>query len=88
MSVNLPEVSLDRIQQGTRLLHLHRNVPGVMATVNSVLGEHGVNIDSQQLATRGGYGYVVTDCTNGVPEAALEQIRGLDATTRLTALQA
>lgn len=88
MSVNLPEVGLERLTQGARLLHLHRNVPGVLATVNAVLGEHGVNIDSQQLSTRGGYGYVVTDCSNGVPEAALEQIRGLEATTRLTVLNA
>ncbi|MFD2757469.1 phosphoglycerate dehydrogenase [Gulosibacter faecalis] len=88
MSVNLPEISLDPLTQGSRLLHLHHNVPGVMSAVNSVLGEHGVNIDRQQLATRGQQGYVVTDCQGGVPQAVLDQIRDLEATTRLTVLEA
>ena len=84
MSVNLPEVQLDKLKSGARLLHLHRNEPGVLAHVNSVLGEHGVNIDSQHLATRDGYGYVVTDCGNGVPQEAIDAIRALPATTRLS----
>ncbi|MGO1545513.1 MAG: phosphoglycerate dehydrogenase [Gulosibacter sp.] len=86
MSVNLPEVQLSSLDHGARLLYLHENVPGVLATVNSVLGQHGVNIDSQQLTTRGQLGYVVTDCGNGVPQAALDEIRSLEATRRLTAL--
>ncbi len=86
MSVNLPEVQLSPIDHGARLLYLHENIPGVLATVNSVLGEHGVNIDGQQLTTRGSLGYVVTDCANGVPQAALDEIRALKATRRLTAL--
>lgn len=86
MSVNLPEIQLEPMRDGARLLHLHRNEPGVLAKVNSVLGEHGVNIDRQQLATRDGYGYVVTDCANGIPEDAIEAIRALPATTRLTAI--
>ena len=87
MSVNLPEVQLDKLAPGSaRLLHLHRNEPGVLAHVNSVLGEFGVNIDRQQLATRDGYGYVVTDCSAGVPQAAVDAIEALPATTRLCVL--
>ncbi len=88
MSVNLPEISLEPLTQGSRLLHLHQNVPGVMSSVNSVLGAHGVNIDRQQLATKGQQGYVVTDCSGGVPQAVLDEIRDLEATTRLTVLTA
>jgi D-3-phosphoglycerate dehydrogenase len=47
-----------------------------------------VKIDRQQLATRGQQGYVVTDCQGGVPQAVLDQIRDLEATTRLTVLEA
>ena len=86
MSVNLPEMQLDPVTQGVRLLHLHRNVPGVLATVNSVLGRHGVNIDRQQLTTRDGLGYVVTDCTNGVPREAIDEILALPETTRLATI--
>ena len=60
MSVNLPPVQTetgDRI----RILHIHHNVPGVLATVNGVLGDAGVNIERQVLSTRGDLGYVITD---------------------------
>ena len=60
LSVNLPAVALPRADAG-RLLHLHTNVPGVLATVTSILAEHGINIEGQLLATRGQLGYVVTD---------------------------
>ncbi|WP_282826065.1 ACT domain-containing protein [Gulosibacter sediminis] len=88
MSMDLPEISLEPLTHGSRLLHLHQNVPGVMSSVNSVLGNHGVNIDRQQLATRGQQGYVVTDTSGEVPQSALDEIRELEATTRLTVLTA
>ena len=60
LSVNLPHVALPRTG-GPRLLHLHVNTPGVLATVTSILAEHGINIEGQLLSTRGSLGYVVTD---------------------------
>jgi len=60
LSVNLPPVALPRAG-GPRLLHLHVNTPGVIATVTAVLAEHGINIEGQLLSTRGSLGYVVTD---------------------------
>lgn len=86
MSVNLPEVQLEPVGRGVRLLHLHRNEPGVLARVNSLLGEAGANIDAQRLSTRGGFGYAVTDCSNGVPQAVIDELRSLDATLRLSVI--
>ncbi len=60
MSVNLPPVTTDRGDR-TRILHIHQNVPGVLATVNGVLADFGVNIERQMLSTPGEPGYVVTD---------------------------
>ena len=60
LSVNLPPVSLPRAG-GPRLLHLHINTPGVIATVTALLADHGINLEGQLLATRGSLGYVVTD---------------------------
>ena len=40
---------------------MHRNVPGVLATVNALFAEHGVNVEAQNLSTRGDVGYLVTD---------------------------
>ena len=60
-SVNFPEVALPGHPGKKRLLHIHRNVPGVMTAVNQVLAQAGVNISGQFLQTRGDIGYVVTD---------------------------
>lgn len=83
LSVNFPEVQLDPEIRGTRLLHIHSNVPGVLARVNSVLGEHGINVDRQQLVTKAQMGYLVTDCGNGVTEDVVAAIRTLPETIRV-----
>jgi D-3-phosphoglycerate dehydrogenase len=61
LSVNLPQVTLPRTPGTVRLLLLHSNTPGVLATVNGLLAEHGLNIEGQVLGTSGALGYVVTD---------------------------
>ncbi|CAG7844543.1 D-3-phosphoglycerate dehydrogenase [Pseudoclavibacter triregionum] len=86
LSVNLPTMQLDQEVHGTRLLHLHRNVPGVLARVNGVFGEHGVNIDRQQLATRGEIGYVVTDVSAGCTQQVFDTILGMPETMRLATI--
>jgi D-3-phosphoglycerate dehydrogenase len=87
LSVNLPPVALPREPGSSRLLHIHRNTPGVLATVDGVLAEHNINIEGQLLATRGEYGYVVTDIgvadPADVPPAVLEQLCELPGTVRL-----
>lgn len=83
LSVNLPAVALDRVPGTARLAHLHRNVPGVLATVNRVLAEHGVNVDGQLLTTRGAYGYAVTDVADGVTPEVVDALRAMPETVRL-----
>jgi D-3-phosphoglycerate dehydrogenase len=82
MSVNMPQVATE-IAGRTRILHLHRNVPGVLATVNGVLGDAGVNIEGQVLSTRGDIGYVITDVGGGLPAAVVSRLRELQETVRL-----
>jgi D-3-phosphoglycerate dehydrogenase len=60
-AVNFPEVTLPGHAGSRRLLHIHRNVPGVLSQVNEVFGRHGVNIDGQYLRTDAKVGYVVID---------------------------
>ncbi|KMM45761.1 MAG: phosphoglycerate dehydrogenase [Cellulomonas sp.] len=74
LSVNLPNVALDQPPGVHRLAYLHRNVPGVLATVNATLAEHGVNIEGQLLATRGELGYVVTDAGSPVEDALVDAL--------------
>ncbi len=83
MSVNVPGLSLPRAEGTLRLILLHRNVPGVLARVNGLLAEHGVNVEAQLLGTRGDVGYVVTDSASGTTQAIVDQIRAMPETINL-----
>jgi D-3-phosphoglycerate dehydrogenase len=83
MSVNVPGLILPRPQNTLRMVHLHRNVPGVLARVNGLLADGGVNVEAQLLGTRGELGYVVTDSASGTTQAIVDAIRALPETIRL-----
>jgi D-3-phosphoglycerate dehydrogenase / 2-oxoglutarate reductase len=83
MSVNLPQVQTDDGARRSRILHVHHNVPGVLATVNGVLADFGVNIESQVLSTRADLGYVVTDVGGQLSPEVIDKLRGLYETVRL-----
>lgn len=83
LSVNLPNLALQAVPGSARITHLHRNVPGVMARMNQILAEHGVNIDGQLLATEGDVGYAVTDISSELDAEAVNQLRELDETILL-----
>jgi D-3-phosphoglycerate dehydrogenase len=83
MSVNLPHVQVEESPGRSRVLHVHHNVPGVLATVNGVLADFGVNIEGQTLSTRGQLGYAVTDIAGAFSEAVLDKLRSLPETVRL-----
>ena len=86
LSVNFPELTLAADENRHRLSHVHRNAPGVLARINSLLGDHDVNIESQQLSTRGTMGYVVTDVAAPVSDKVLEDLASLPETVRLRQL--
>jgi D-3-phosphoglycerate dehydrogenase / 2-oxoglutarate reductase len=75
LSVNLPAVQPPALAAGARLGYLHVNVPGVLAEVNAHLADEGENVVGQYLATRGEQGYVVTDVSEPISEAALDKLR-------------
>jgi D-3-phosphoglycerate dehydrogenase len=83
LSVNLPPVALPPAERSQRLLYLHRNTPGVLATVSGLLAEHRINIVAQLLATSGEYGYVVTDLADPLGAAASEELQALPVTVKL-----
>ena len=69
-AVNFPEVSLPGHPHSRRILHIHRNVPGVMSQINDVISRSNVNIDAQFLQTNAHVGYVVIDVTADAEQAA------------------
>ncbi len=60
-AVNFPEVTLPGHEGSLRLLHIHRNIPGVLSRINEIFAQLGVNIDGQYLRTNPEVGYVVID---------------------------
>ena len=85
-AVNVPEVALPPHPGAHRILHLHRNVPGVMASVNRVFSDLGVNVEAQFLQTRGELGYVVTDVGRGSSAEALAALQTVHGTIRTRVL--
>jgi D-3-phosphoglycerate dehydrogenase / 2-oxoglutarate reductase len=87
LSVNLPDITLPVPGGSYRLVHLHQNVPGVLASINGVLAQHGVNVEGQLLRTRDELGYVLTDIGSEYSEAVLAELRAMPVTIRLRTLR-
>jgi D-3-phosphoglycerate dehydrogenase len=79
-SVNFPEVALPAHPNKHRLLHIHRNVPGVMTSINSVFSDNDINISGQYLQTNEKVGYVVIDIDAEHSELALQKLRAVHDT--------
>lgn len=83
LSVNMPQLTAGDCVGAARITHLHKNLPGVLADVNNVLGDANINILAQSLGTQGELGYVVTD-VSAMPDAeALEAVRRIEGTIRM-----
>jgi D-3-phosphoglycerate dehydrogenase len=73
-AVNFPELPhLDK-ETRSRVLHVHRNEPGVIARMNAAFAAAGLNIVAQHLQTRGPIGYVITDVDDAIPPALLKSL--------------
>lgn len=83
-AVNFPQVSLPAHLGTYRLLHIHRNQPGVMAKVNAIFSERGINIAGEYLQTDDQIGYVVVDfdIDEGFDTQRLERLKAIDGTLR------
>jgi D-3-phosphoglycerate dehydrogenase len=81
-AVNFPEVALPQHTGRSRLLHIHRNVPGVLAHVNERLSGAGINIAAQYLSTNEEVGYVVIDVDHAASDPALADLCTVPDTIR------
>ena len=61
MSVNLPAIRMPSLKSTRRIIHIHKNVPGILARINDVFASRHINILGQQLHTNDHVGYVMTD---------------------------
>jgi D-3-phosphoglycerate dehydrogenase len=85
-AVNFPEVALPEHTGRSRLLHIHRNVPGVMARINERFSAAGVNIAAQYLRTNDEVGYVVIDVDSNASQVAQDELCGIPGTIRCRVL--
>ncbi|MDE2234497.1 MAG: phosphoglycerate dehydrogenase [Gammaproteobacteria bacterium] len=85
-SVNFPELRLAPQVDAHRLIHVHENLPGILASINQALADHGANILGQYLKTRGNIGYVITDINRDYSDSLLEDIRHIPHTLRFRVL--
>jgi D-3-phosphoglycerate dehydrogenase len=85
-SVNMPHVQLSEVSGRHRFLHLHQNVPGVLAAINKVLAEYNLNILAQHLKTNEHLGYVIVDVDRGYPKEALDALRTVPGTLKFRSL--
>jgi D-3-phosphoglycerate dehydrogenase len=83
-AVNFPQVQLPLRSTGTRFLHVHRNVPGMLRRLNEVFLVRDINITAQYLQTDSEIGYVVLDADylGSVSQTILDEIRTLEGTIR------
>jgi D-3-phosphoglycerate dehydrogenase len=77
-AVNFPEVSLPEHPGKHRLLHIHRNQPGVLSAINRVFSEAQINIAAEYLQTDAKIGYVVIDIETDERAESLELKRRME----------
>lgn len=85
-SVNFPNIQLPALTDAHRLIHVHRNVPGILAQINRVLAERRINIVGQYLKTDERIGYVITDVDKRSSDAVLADLKRIEDTIRARVL--
>ncbi len=85
-AVNFPQVTIPDHEGRRRVLHIHKNEPGVMEKINHVFSTHGVNIAAQYLETKGDVGLVVIDLELDDAGPLLDELRAIPATIRVRLL--
>lgn len=85
-SVNFPNLTLPTLENAHRLIHIHHNVPGILARINQILADHGINIVGQYLKTNELIGYVITDINKEYNKEVIKQLRAIEHTIKFRVL--
>jgi len=85
-SHTIPDISLPPVDGAHRILHIHRNVPGVLSAINTVMSKNKINIVGQYLKTNEEIGYVVLDVDSKLSKKAIYLLREVKETIRVRML--
>jgi D-3-phosphoglycerate dehydrogenase / 2-oxoglutarate reductase len=86
LSVNFPQIQLPDYPNSHRFLHIHKNVPGMLAKINTVLARENVNIDGQYLKTNEDIGYVISDINKDYNKSLIQKLKKIPGTIKLRVL--
>lgn len=85
-SINFPTLQLPAVKKTHRVIHIHKNVPGVMAHVNTLLAQHAINISAQYLMTNAAIGYVIIDINKEYDKQLLKELKHIENTIQFRVL--
>ncbi len=85
-SCNFPDLQPPRVSNAHRLIHIHQNVPGILAKINEVFAKHNINIVGEFLVTNPQIGYVITDVNKGYDADVLDQLKAIPQTIKFRLL--
>jgi D-3-phosphoglycerate dehydrogenase / 2-oxoglutarate reductase len=85
-SHTIPALALPSQEGAHRILHIHKNVPGVLSQINTLLSKHNINILAQYLKTNDNIGYVVLDIDKSLSKTAIDLLRGVKETIKVRML--
>jgi D-3-phosphoglycerate dehydrogenase len=85
-ALNFPNIRLPKQSNAHRFLHIHRNVPGIMAKINEVLAQFEINISGQYLSTDSELGYVITDIDKDYNKEVIKALRKVENTIKFRVL--
>ncbi|HMB62389.1 MAG TPA: phosphoglycerate dehydrogenase [Eudoraea sp.] len=85
-AVNFPNVRLPKQNNAHRFLHIHKNVPGIMAHINEVLASFDMNITGQYLSTSSDVGYVITDLDKDYNKEVIRALKKVEHTIKFRVL--
>lgn len=86
LSSNFPNLQLPAIAQSHRLIHIHKNVPGIMAQINTIFAKHNINIVGQFLMTNTTVGYAITDINAEYDKQLFKSLKKIDHTIKFRVL--
>ena len=85
-SCNFPDLQPPRVSNAHRLIHIHKNVPGILAKINDVFARHNINIVGEFLVTNPQIGYVITDVNTGYDTEVLNELKAIEQTIKFRLL--
>ncbi|KAA8481541.1 D-3-phosphoglycerate dehydrogenase [Arcticibacter tournemirensis] len=86
LSGNFPSLQLPKVGNAHRLIHIHKNVPGIMAQINQVYARNNINIVGQFLMTNHQIGYAITDVVTEYDPQVLKELKEIEQTIKFRIL--